>query len=101
MAGCAAPSRPADTTAREGFPTRDDGTWLRHTLALRHDDGRVRLAHRPAYVQPLSREVASIPPKERVVPSRGCSWRGWPNTFCEEETLICDPTWFREQPSPT
>ena len=52
--------------AREDFPKRDDANWLKHTLAWLDDDGLVRLASRPMHLQPLSNEVASIPPKERV-----------------------------------
>ena len=52
--------------AREDFPTRDDETWLKHTLAWLDDDGQVRLDYRPVHLQPLSNEVSSIPPKERV-----------------------------------
>jgi succinate dehydrogenase / fumarate reductase flavoprotein subunit len=52
--------------AREDFPKRDDVNWLKHTLSWLDDDGQVRLAYRPVHLQPLSNEVASIPPKERV-----------------------------------
>jgi succinate dehydrogenase / fumarate reductase flavoprotein subunit len=52
--------------AREDFPQRDDERWLKHTLSWLDDDGRVRLDYRPVHLQPLSNEVASIPPKERV-----------------------------------
>ena len=52
--------------AREDFPQRDDEAWLKHTLSWLDDDGRVRLDYRPVHLQPLSNEVASIPPKERV-----------------------------------
>ena len=52
--------------AREDFPKRDDESWLKHTLSWLDDDGRVRLDYRPVHMQPLSNEVASIPPKERV-----------------------------------
>jgi succinate dehydrogenase / fumarate reductase flavoprotein subunit len=52
--------------AREDFPKRDDENWLKHTLAWLDDDGRVRLDYRPVHLQPLSNEVASIPPTERV-----------------------------------
>jgi succinate dehydrogenase flavoprotein subunit len=52
--------------AREDFPKRDDEHWLRHTLAWLDDDGQVRLGYRPVHMQPLSNEVASIPPGERV-----------------------------------
>jgi hypothetical protein len=30
------------------------------------DEGRVRLDRRPVHLRPLSNEVSSIPPKERV-----------------------------------
>jgi succinate dehydrogenase / fumarate reductase flavoprotein subunit len=52
--------------AREDFPKRNDENWLNHTLAWRDDDGIVRLDYRPVHLQPLSNEVSSIPPKERV-----------------------------------
>jgi succinate dehydrogenase / fumarate reductase flavoprotein subunit len=52
--------------ARDDFPERDDTNWLKHMLAWLDDDGRVRLGYRPVHLQPLSNEVASIPPKERV-----------------------------------
>jgi succinate dehydrogenase / fumarate reductase, flavoprotein subunit len=52
--------------AREDFPRRDDEHWLKHTLSWLDDDGRVRLDYRPVHLQPLTNEVATIPPKERV-----------------------------------
>jgi len=52
--------------AREDFPKRDDENWLKHTLSWLDQDGTVRLDYRPVHLQPLSNEVASIPPKERV-----------------------------------
>jgi succinate dehydrogenase / fumarate reductase flavoprotein subunit len=52
--------------ARDDFPERDDRNWLKHTLCWLDDDGRVRLDYRPVHLQPLSNDVASIPPKERV-----------------------------------
>jgi succinate dehydrogenase / fumarate reductase flavoprotein subunit len=52
--------------AREDFPKRDDENWLKHTLSWLGDDGDVRLDYRPVHLQPLSNEVTSIPPKERV-----------------------------------
>jgi succinate dehydrogenase / fumarate reductase flavoprotein subunit len=52
--------------AREDFPKRNDEDWLKHTLAWRDADGVVRLDYRPVHLQPLSNEVSSIPPKERV-----------------------------------
>jgi succinate dehydrogenase / fumarate reductase flavoprotein subunit len=52
--------------AREDFPKRDDANWLKHTLCWRDDDGKIRLEYRAVHMQPLSNEVSSIPPKERV-----------------------------------
>ena len=52
--------------AREDYPKRDDAEWLKHTLAWSRADGRVDLAYRPVHLQPMTNEVASIPPKERV-----------------------------------
>ena len=52
--------------ARGDFPKRDDEHWLKHSLAWLAPDGSVRLDYRPVHLQPLSNEVASIPPKERV-----------------------------------
>jgi succinate dehydrogenase / fumarate reductase flavoprotein subunit len=52
--------------AREDFPKRDDENWLKHTLSWLLSDGSVRLDYRPVHLQPLSNDVATIPPKERV-----------------------------------
>ncbi len=52
--------------AREDFPERDDANWLKHTLAWLQTDGSVRLAYRPVHLQPLSNDMASIPPSKRV-----------------------------------
>src|SRR5882757_3129202 len=52
--------------AREDFPKRNDENWLKHTLSWLDQDGTVRLDYRPVHLQPLSNEVATIPPKERV-----------------------------------
>jgi succinate dehydrogenase / fumarate reductase flavoprotein subunit len=52
--------------AREDFPKRDDEGWLKHTLSWLDGDGHVRLGYRPVHLLPLSNEVATIPPKERV-----------------------------------
>jgi succinate dehydrogenase / fumarate reductase flavoprotein subunit len=52
--------------AREDFPKRDDLNWLKHTLCWSDDAGGVRLDYRPVHLQPLSNDVATIPPKERV-----------------------------------
>ena len=52
--------------AREDFPQRDDENWLKHTLSWLDDEGHVRLDYRPVHLQPLSNEVSSIAPMERV-----------------------------------
>src|SRR5271154_3439523 len=52
--------------AREDFPKRDDESWLKHTLSWLLADASVRLDYRRVHLQPLSNEVATIPPKERV-----------------------------------
>jgi succinate dehydrogenase/fumarate reductase flavoprotein subunit len=52
--------------AREDYPQRDDQNWLKHTLAWRDDDGRVRLGDRPVHLHTLSNEVQPFPPMERV-----------------------------------
>jgi succinate dehydrogenase / fumarate reductase flavoprotein subunit len=52
--------------AREDFPKRDDQCWLKHTYCWLDDKGRARIGYRPVHLQPLSNDVSSIPPKERV-----------------------------------
>jgi len=52
--------------AREDFSKRDDQNWLKHTLCWLDDAGGVRFDYRPVHLQPLSNDVATIPPKERV-----------------------------------
>jgi succinate dehydrogenase / fumarate reductase flavoprotein subunit len=52
--------------AREDFPKRDDENWLKHTYCWLDEASRERVGYRPVHLQPLSNEVASIPPKERV-----------------------------------
>ena len=52
--------------AREDYPDRDDENWLKHSLARLDDEGRVVLDYRPVHLQPLSDDVDTIPPKERV-----------------------------------
>jgi len=52
--------------AREDFPERDDGNWLKHTIAWMGEDGRPRIDYRPVHLQPLSNDVQSFPPKKRV-----------------------------------
>ena len=52
--------------AREDFPRRDDENWLKHSLCWLDDEGCARRDYRPVHLQPLSAEVPSIPPRERV-----------------------------------
>ena len=52
--------------AREDFPKRDDQNWLKHSLSWLDESGSVRLDYRPVHLQPLSNEVTTIAPKERV-----------------------------------
>jgi succinate dehydrogenase / fumarate reductase flavoprotein subunit len=52
--------------AREDYPKRDDGNWLKHTLAWKGGDGMVGLGTRPVHLHPLSNEVPPFPPAERV-----------------------------------
>lgn len=51
--------------AREDYPQRDDGQWLKHTLTWL-DGTQVRIDYRPVHLFTLTDEVAVIPPKERV-----------------------------------
>ena len=51
---------------RDDYPKRDDENWLKHTLAWMDEAGEVRLSYRDVHLNPLSNDVASIPPKERV-----------------------------------
>jgi len=53
--------------AREDFPDRDDQNWMKHTLAWFDDaTGKVEIDFRPVHMQPMSNDIASIPPKARV-----------------------------------
>jgi succinate dehydrogenase / fumarate reductase flavoprotein subunit len=53
--------------AREDFPERDDENWLKHTLTWFDDHtGEVKIDYRPVHMQPMSNDIASIPPKARV-----------------------------------
>ncbi len=53
--------------AREDFPHRDDVNWMKHTLTWFDDaTGKVTIDYRPVHMQPMSNDIATIPPKERV-----------------------------------
>ncbi len=52
--------------AREDFPKRDDTNWMKHTLATLKKDGGWDIGFRPVHTEPLSEDVKSVPPQERV-----------------------------------
>jgi succinate dehydrogenase / fumarate reductase flavoprotein subunit len=53
--------------AREDFPDRDDVNWMKHTLTwLDPATGKVKIEYRPVHAQPMSNDIATIPPKARV-----------------------------------
>jgi succinate dehydrogenase / fumarate reductase flavoprotein subunit len=53
--------------AREDFPERDDGDWMKHTLAW-YDEatGRTTIDYRPVHSYTMTNEIEYIPPKKRV-----------------------------------
>jgi succinate dehydrogenase / fumarate reductase flavoprotein subunit len=52
--------------AREDFPDRDDGNWMKHTLAWVDGRGAVRIDYRPVHMNTLTSDVEPIPPKART-----------------------------------
>jgi len=53
--------------AREDHPDRNDGEWMKHTLAwIDETSGAVKLDDRPVHEYTLSNEIAYIEPKARV-----------------------------------
>jgi succinate dehydrogenase / fumarate reductase, flavoprotein subunit len=52
--------------AREDFDTRDDVTWMKHSLAWIDDAGKVSLTYRPVHTWTLSDDVEYIEPQARV-----------------------------------
>jgi succinate dehydrogenase / fumarate reductase flavoprotein subunit len=53
--------------AREDFSDRNDGEWMKHTLAwLDPNSGKVKIDYRPVHSYTLSNDIAYIPPKARV-----------------------------------
>ncbi|MBM3581433.1 MAG: succinate dehydrogenase/fumarate reductase flavoprotein subunit, partial [Alphaproteobacteria bacterium] len=52
--------------AHEDHPKRDDAGWMKHTLAWVQPSGEVRLGYRPVHAYTLTKDIAYIPPEERV-----------------------------------
>ena len=52
--------------AHENHPKRDDVNWMKHSLAWIAASGAVRLDYRPVHAYTLSKDLAYIPPEERV-----------------------------------
>jgi succinate dehydrogenase / fumarate reductase flavoprotein subunit len=53
--------------AREDFKDRDDGAWMKHTLAwLDAGTGKVTIDYRPVHTYTMSNDIAYIQPKARV-----------------------------------
>ncbi len=52
--------------AREDFSDRDDDNWMKHSVIWVDDKGESRIDYRPVHLQPMTNDVQSFPPKERV-----------------------------------
>ena len=52
--------------AHDDYPDRDDGEWMKHTLAWCDEQGKVNLGYREVKMQTLTNEVSVFPPKKRV-----------------------------------
>jgi succinate dehydrogenase / fumarate reductase flavoprotein subunit len=52
--------------AREDYPERDDGEWMKHTLSWLDEQGNITIDYRPVHLYTLSDEVEAVPPKARV-----------------------------------
>ncbi|MGH8429372.1 MAG: succinate dehydrogenase/fumarate reductase flavoprotein subunit, partial [Solimonas sp.] len=51
--------------ARDDIKDRDDGNWMKHTVAWRTADKQVKIDYRPVHMQPLDNDVEHIPPVAR------------------------------------
>ena len=52
--------------AREDFPERNDGEWMKHTLAwLDAGQSQARIDYRPVHSYTMTKDIDYIPPKER------------------------------------
>ena len=52
--------------AREDYPDRNDGEWMKHTLSWLDEQGNITIDYRPVHLYTLSDEVEAVPPKARV-----------------------------------
>jgi succinate dehydrogenase / fumarate reductase, flavoprotein subunit len=52
--------------ARDDYQDRNDGDWMKHTVAKITDDGKVSIEYRPVHLTTLTDEVNVFPPKKRV-----------------------------------
>ena len=52
--------------AREDFPDRDDGKWMKHTLAWANEKGEVTIDYRPVHTYTMTDEIEYITPRPRV-----------------------------------
>ncbi|WP_218459862.1 succinate dehydrogenase flavoprotein subunit [Rickettsia sp. TH2014] len=52
--------------AREDYPDRNDGDWMKHTLSSIDEAGKVVLDYKPVTLTTLTDEISAIPPAKRV-----------------------------------
>ncbi|NNC23032.1 succinate dehydrogenase flavoprotein subunit [Salinisphaera sp. USBA-960] len=52
--------------AHEEYTERDDENWIKHTLTWYQGGTDVEIDYRPVHMNPMTDEMAYIPPKERV-----------------------------------
>jgi len=52
--------------ARDDYEARDDGEWMKHTLAWTDERANVTIDYRPVHMVTLTDEAEVIPPKKRV-----------------------------------
>jgi len=52
--------------AREDFKDRDDANWMKHTLVSVDGKGKASFDFRPVHLQPMTKDVAAVPPKART-----------------------------------